>query len=358
MTERNDNSSLPLLLAISAAVVLSAAIGWLFIDQEAPIQAGPDEIPPATTQTETPVEPSASVLTSDIDATFRKARLAADADMLANPAGQNALYFYGRILAIEPDNAIAEAELDAVISRLSAIINAHMTAAEFNDAHNLAIKIAEVRPTSRYVQDIEKQIDDLASEYVATALQHAQAGNEQAAANAITEAEALPAREPDYFTAVRTSIAEVAEVAATRRAAEEKIIADTNQAVALATANSVARVRDAIALGQLIAPPDANARSYLAEAELPAEQRTELTRELVTALTDAAKSNFEPGQLPNAETFLDAAGLRMLTCLPIRLDKMRSIFTDEFWRLNQTMRSPRQNWMPLLADFQRLSMRT
>ena len=182
-----------------------------------------------------------------------------------------------------------------------------MTAAEFNDAHNLAIKIAEVRPTSRYVQDIEKQIDDLASEYVATALQHAQAGNEQAAANAITEAEALPAREPDYFTAVRTSIAEVAEVAATRRAAEEKIIADTNQAVALATANSVARVRDAIALGQLIAPPGANARSHLAEAEIPAEQRTELTRELVTALTDTAKSNFEPGQQPNAETFLDAA---------------------------------------------------
>lgn len=304
MTEQSDNSSLPVLLAISATVVLSAGIGWLFLGMETATEIDPEDIQPDLSQGAIIVEPGNVTPEVDIDATFRKARLAADANMLAEPRDRSAINFYGQILVVEPDNAIADAELDAVISRIATRASAHLTAGEFDDAYDLAAAVATVRPNHRLVQDVEGHLDDLASGYVADAMQHAQDGNEAEATAALSEAQALPARKAEYFAAVRGSIA---EISATRRAAEDRVAADARQAVEQATASWVQKVRGAIDTRQLIAPAGASARDYLAEANAPPAQKQQLTGELVTELIAESIINMERDQLPLAESFLNAA---------------------------------------------------
>ncbi|MGI9270589.1 MAG: energy transducer TonB [Woeseiaceae bacterium] len=304
MTAQKDNSSLPLLLAISGTAVLSVAIGWLLLDPNAPPQFDPSQGPSVELLEQSSVEPALDAPVTDIDANFRKARLAAEADILAYPPRQSALHFYGRILAIEPEHVIANAELDAVLGRISAKVAEHLTAEEFGDAYELASLVAKVRPDHALVHEVQQTMDESAGELVSQAMQSAQNGNDNGAATALAAAAALPGAQRDYVEAVRDSIS---EIQTSRKAAEFTKNKKRSLAAAKALKDKVAQFRNAIDLGQLVTPPGDNALDYLAEMRTPDEQKEQLTGELVDALIAESKTNIGQGLLPTTETLLDTA---------------------------------------------------
>ncbi len=166
MTESTDNSSVPILLAISSAVVLVAGGGWFLLGQDTGSlpEGVPQERPPLLGPETAAADAEAAG--PNIDANLRKARLAADADILAVPAEQSALFFYGRILSAEPDHDVANAELDAVVGRLSRTVTAHMAAEEYPDAYRLSVTVAERRPDHPLVTEVQQTLDALAEDYV------------------------------------------------------------------------------------------------------------------------------------------------------------------------------------------------
>ena len=329
MTERQDNSTLPILLTISGAVVLAVGAGWFLLDDDAvapsaesvtiselppdavasaPAVEQPGESPsqepePASNVTEEPPADEKAV-TTDIDADLRKARLAADADILAFPTEQSAFFFYNRILTADPGHAVARAELDAVLARISQIMSDHLAAEEYDDAYRLAMLVAQRRPDLPAVQEVMQVLDDRIGELVSQAMEHAQNGDDEQAAAMLALAETVPGRNRDYFRAVRDSIAEIQQ---SLREAEADRVQRARDAAAAVRQAWIDRVRGAIASGHLIAPAGQSARDFLNERDGSDELQAELTAELVEAMIVAASDSIDSGNLAMAETMLDAA---------------------------------------------------
>lgn len=352
MMEQQENSSLPLLLAISGTVVLIVAIGWLLLDQNTPSEIVPDTTEQLLPQDTGIAEPDIIVPVTDIEASFRMARLAAEADILAYPPERSALHFYGRILSIEPDNAIAKAELEGVLGRISETLSDHLAAREYNDAYDLALLVARVRPGHPLVFEAQQSLDDLAAEFVGQALQQAQDGDDKAAVAALSAAEAMPGRQPNYFRAVRASLA---EIRSSRSAAESQRTETERLDAARAVKLYTGKVRGAIESGQLITPAGESARDYLAEPNESDELKAQLTDELLAALVAASQESIELSQLPAAETLLDAAdelvaddpelvALReLLEQAFIDAESSRLVSTNDLVRVNNAKpRYPRQ----------------
>lgn len=314
MTEVKDNSSLPLLLSITGAVLAVAVGGWFLLNSdtgEVAPSAAPEAtvagetVPAAETDAESEAEPAvASETLVDIDAELRKARLAADADILVFPATQSALYYYGRVLQADPENGIANAELDAALAKLARIVARHLEAQEFDNAYEIATLVARRRPEHALVLETQQTLDSYTEQLVADAIQQAQDGNDQQSADALATAEALPGRNPDYFMAIRGSIGDISEV---RQAAEQDRAQRARLADDEARAAWVASVRKAITAGNLISPAGASARDLLAESNAWSAERAQLTGETVASLIAAAQGRIDAGQPADAEVLMNAA---------------------------------------------------
>ena len=309
MTEQKE-SPLPILLVITGAVLLSVALGWSLLGEGSRERIVSSDNRTTAAQESTSVEAPGSVdapadvPVTDIDVSLRKARLAAQADVLAYPRGQSALHYYGRIMAAEPDHAIAKAELDTVLGRIYQTATSYLSARQFTAAHELAVLVAEVRPDHPLVHDVQQTLDTITGDMVARAMKHAQDGEDEFAKAVLVAAEELPGRHADYFDAVRDSISEIKE---SRKVAETRKVEKSRLATEKATKEWVEKVRGAIDSGQLIAPAGESARDYLAERSTPSEQKEKLTKELVKSIIAATKVDIGLGQLPAAESLLIAA---------------------------------------------------
>ena len=335
MTEPKDNSSLPLLLSITGAVLVVAVGGWFFLDQDAP----PPRAVPGTTLPELPAttpasetadakstveetatdgagdatadEPTtggspelATATQPDDGAELRKARLAADADILVFPEDQSALHYYGRVLNADPDNEVASAELDAVLTRVAQTVTQKLEAQEFDEAYTIAALVAQQKPEHSLVRETQQTLDTYTEELVAEAIQHTQDGDDSQAEEVLAAAAELPGRNPGYFVAIRESMAEIREV---REAAERDRSDRARMAANQARAAWVESVRRAIVQGNLIEPAGASARDLLAERNNWSAERSQLTGELLTALTELAQSNINTERLDGVEPLLGAA---------------------------------------------------
>jgi len=328
MTETKDNSSLPLLLSITGAVVVVAVGGWFFLDQDTVPAGGGDRASEAPTTAEmkvaaeapsiteeapedpvdeTPVPESAPVDEAspvvDVQAELSKARMAANADILVFPEEQSALHYYGLALAADPQNAVAVAELDAILASVAQTVAQHLDAEEYDEAYRTAAQVARLRPEHTLVFETQRRLDELTEQLVEDAIESARAGKDQEADELFAAAAALPGRNPDYLEAVRDSITEIrnVRVAAQRdRARRAKLAADQARA---AWVNSV---RNAIETGNLVSPVGASARDLLAEEDRWSAERTQLTAELVTALVDTTQFFINDGRLAEAEELLQA----------------------------------------------------
>ena len=300
VTQTQNKSSLPVLLGITIAVAAVVGVGWMTLgsDSGAPIEAGLETPEPAVLDVE-----ETDAVTVDIDSYLRKARLAADAGMLAFPETQSALYYYGRILAADPNHEIANAELDAVVGQIAITVGEHLTAEEFDDAYQLSLSIAEHRPDHSIVVDTQQTLNALEGTYVEQALDHARAGENSAADNALAAAEALPGRNADYYVAVRDSLAEIRR---SFNAERDRRNESARIARRQATLTWTEKVRTAISLGQLVSPGGQSARDFLEERDADDPLRVELHQELVEALLATVEEHRSQGQFDKAQSLLTA----------------------------------------------------
>ncbi|MDH3750031.1 MAG: energy transducer TonB [Gammaproteobacteria bacterium] len=331
MSEPQDNSSLPILLTISAAVLLTVVAGWYLLDDDFSVTTG---VPGPAADNSTVAAPNGSAeseliepvagdeqraesavealveeakiepAAARLDANLRKARMAAEADLLAYPAGQSALFYYDQILEIDPDHAIARAELETVLGKIAHTVSAHMAAKEYADAHALAVLVARRHPGHELVQEVAQELDRLTGEYVEQAMQYAQDGNEDEVTTALAAAEELPGRNPEYFSALRESIDSIqnSRITAEQNRKERARLANVQASTAW-----VEKVRSAIVAGRLVAPAGDSAVEYLAERDSPKDQKEELTKELIDALMAECAAKISLGGLNEAERLLIAA---------------------------------------------------
>jgi len=327
MTEAKDNSSLPLLLSITGAVLVVAVGGWFFLGLESSRPGETQDTPTATEDTgavtstegvpldgaetvadiEAPAETTAvpnEPASPDVDAELRKARLAADADILVFPPLQSALYYYGRVLKADPQHAIAIAELDAILAKVAQTVTQHLGVDEFDDAYAIAVLVAKQQPEHPLVVETQQTLDDYTEQLVEQAIQHARDADDDQAAEALATAEGLPGRNPQYFTAIRDSIAEMRDV---RLAAERDRAERAQLAANDARAAWVDRIRTATAQGDLISPAGASAIDLLAEPNSWTAEREQLTGEVLSAIVGAAQSSTNEQRLDDAEALLNAA---------------------------------------------------
>ncbi len=327
MTEATENSSLPLLLSITGAVLVVAVGGWFFLDQEIsePTASQSMRITSAATSTLTSTEdarlenantnvenesetdttamPGEGAL-PDVDTELRKARLAADADILVLPPARSALYYYGRVLRSDPQHAIAIAELDAILARVAQTITQHLEVEDFDDAYEIAMLVAKQRPEHALVVETQRTLDDYTEQLVLQAIQYAQDGDDRQVVQVLATAEGLPGRNMDYFAAIRDSIAEIRSV---RLIADRDRVQRARLTENEARAAWVDRVQRAIGQGNLISPAGASARDLLAEGNKWATDRSQLTGEVLSALVDTAQSHINAQRLKEAEVLLNAA---------------------------------------------------
>ncbi len=327
MTEAKENSSLPLLLGITGAIVAVAVGGWFYLNQQTPPaevadsgaggveEAALPEAVSTTSETDSALAPAVQDATTqapavsepvatDIEAELRKARLAADADILVLPASQSALYYYGRVLAAEPEHPVASAELEAVLARASQTVTQYLIDEQFEDAWEISSLVSRYQPEHALVIKTEQTLGGRAEGLVEQAIELAQNGDDAGATRLLAEAEQVPGRNPEYFSAVRDSIAEIRDV---RQAADRDRAQRARLAADEAKGAWVTSVRNAIQQGNLITPAGASARDLLAEDNNWDAERTQLTAELVESLIAVTQAYVNLQDPDNAESTFAAA---------------------------------------------------
>lgn len=335
MTDAKHNSPLPVLLAITGAVVVVGIGGWFFLEQDSQSSRAKQELrpesfsadPAAGTMPGTPVdtsaadagEASAPIDASEVDAALRKARLAADADILLYPESQSAFHYYCQILDVEPQHEIAAAELDTLLARVEQTVSAQLERKEYDEAYRTAMRVATRRPEHSLVVETQRTLDREAENLVETAIEAAQNGDDAGANELVAAAKALPGRNPEYFAAVLDSIGEIRDVRlAAQRDREKRALLAADDA----KQSWIDSVRKAIAAGQLIAPAGASARDLLDEDNDWQDERRELRAELLAAIKASVLMHIDVQEFDQAEKALAAVG--ELGENPESLDELRN----------------------------------
>lgn len=323
-----------ILLVVAGFVVAGLAAAWFLADRlggadeelllEAPVSA------PAQ-QTGAPGMAVSAAAGEGTEVNLGKARMAASAGMLVEPAGQNALYFYSLVLDAEPEHAEAAGELAAVADDVAGRIRALTDQGEFAEAARLASKLANVTPGHPVIVEVQETLIARQQRLVMEAVQAARDGEDGTAAARLADAEALPqvddalietARE--QIGAIRAERAAAAREAARRRQAAERrareaaaaaaekqaaerAAAEQSAAAAPSEPDALALARESLAAGRLVSPADDNALTWLAEAEesmADAPELAEFRERLVAALAVAVRDHIDGGALEDAEDLL------------------------------------------------------
>lgn len=313
MSETTNNSPLPLLLSVTGAILAVAGGGWYLLNQE-PVETAADFAAPRPVvaerlaeqaEADTVGDPTEEVESApDLDAELRKARLAADADILVLPPSQSALYYYGRVLRADPNHEIALAERDVILARTAQMVQQHLTDENYAAAYELATAVARQKPDHRLVTDTQTTLDTLTETRVAAAISLAQAGNDGEAQKVLATAQALPGRNPEYFAAITETMTEIREV---RRAAE----LDRRRRASLANDEArtawVSGIEAAIAAGNLVTPAGASAHDLLSERNNWDEERAEQVAAFVSAAGEAVQKHIGDRNAEAAEEVLAVA---------------------------------------------------
>ncbi len=308
MQEEKPDSSFHIVLFIGVAILASVGLGWFLLGTES--DSGFEVLNPEVSAPALAAVPSVAPElelespTITVESDLRKARLAAEADILAVPFEQSAVHFYGKVLEVEPEHEVANAELDAVLGRLAITVSEHLAAEEYRRAHSLAQLVSAVRPDHALVHEVQQALDQVAGDLVTQAMKQAEEGDAEAAETILAQAASLPGRNRQYFQAVQESIDDLLQA---QRDAEAKREESNRLAAARELSAWMEKVRAAIADGKLIAPAGDNALEFLGERQAADEISSQLEQELFTSITAAATLDIGAGNLDSAEKLLRAA---------------------------------------------------
>lgn len=294
-----EYSSLPLILAITTAIVISVSGGWFALGGKTPgnnVESVPDVAISTSTTVPTVDDPI------DIDADLRKARLSAAAELLVSPPRQNALYFYGRVLSADSSHAIASAELDTLLSAILLAVGVHLAADQFDDAYNLAMAASRHKPDHPLVENMQNDLNEFVAALADDASNLAQSGNDEEATAKLATLKGLPGLSADYVAATERLVLE------SQQSRTEQLIQEQALLKEQAELEWQQKIGDAIAAQNLITPEGQSARDYLAERDEPAELKEQLSIQLRDALLAAARAKIGVGEYDDLESYL-AAGL-------------------------------------------------
>ena len=360
-TEGGHRRTADILLVVAGFVVAGLAAAWFLADR---LGGGEEELlleAPAETPVAESAGPGLSVRAAAGEATdvnLGKARMAASAGMLVEPAGQNALYFYSLVLDAEPEHVEAASELAAVADEVAGRVRSLLEGEEFTEAARLASKLASVTPGHPVIVEAQETLIAQQQRLVMAAVQSARDGDDGAAAARLAAAEALPqvddalietareqigviraeraaaareaerrrqvaerrAREAAAAAAAAAREAEAAEVAGTAGSAPSDQSDKPAETVATAAdepapaaeqppaePDALARAGESLAAGRLVSPADDNALAWLAEAEatMAGDPGLDEFREsLISALSVAVRDRIDAGELEDAEELL------------------------------------------------------
>ena len=293
-----EYSSLPLIYAITTAIVVSATGGWFALGAKTP-DSNTETVSNtliATSTTESTDDDSV-----DIDANLRKARMSAAADLLVAPRRRNALYFYGRVLSADPDHAVASAELDALLAAILLVVDDHLAADEFDDAYDLAMAASQHRPDHPLIENMQNDLNEFVTALADDASNLAQSGNDEEATAKLATLKGLPGLSADYVAAAEQLVLETQQTRTEREFIEEEALRE-----ARAELEWQQKISDAIAAKNFITPEGESARDYLAERDEPAEIKEQLSTQLRDALLAAARAKVEAGEFDDLESYLTA----------------------------------------------------
>lgn len=312
-----EYSSLPLVLGITTAIVVSASGGWFALGGKAPgstteADVATEIVPPATEELKSETVATIATATApaedlvedsiDIDADLRKARMAAAADLLVTPTDQNALYFYGRVLTADPDHAIATAELDALLASILLIVDDHLAADEFDDAYDLAMAASQLRPDNSHIDEMQSDLNEYVAALADEASRLAESGSDEEATAKLATLKGLPGLSSDFVTSAEQVVLETQQARTEQQQLEEEALQKEQ-----AEQEWLQKISDAIAAENLITPAGESARDYLAERDEPADLKEQLSAQLRDALLVAAQAKVDAGELDGLESYLAAS---------------------------------------------------
>ena len=347
-----EYTSSTIVIGIAAAIIVSAVGGWIFLNNKSatPQLESPGvattlavALPTATSERITADAPESENDHVDIDSALRKARLSADADLLVSPPQRNALYFYRRVLAVDPDHPVANAELDAVMAGISIVVDDHLAAGEFDQAYDLAVSAARYVPDHPLVSDMSSDMNDFAAALVTEATELAEAGSDDEAMAALATLEGLPGLSAEYVATANSAILDIQQSRESED--QERQVVEQREREASDLADWQQRFRDAIVAGNLLGPEGESARDILDERDADAEIKDALRAEFHTALINAGESSLAEGELADAETFL-------LTASELAEDESLTVLLSQ---LEQEYIAQQSTTPVSLAEFVRLT---
>ena len=229
------------LIALAVIVIVLAAGAWWFFSRPgAPVIPGVTTAPtPAAPTAESPATPAATV--SDeltVDQLYREARKAMNENRMAAPAGNNALEYYLKIVAKQPDDSGAKDALRELFPFATGTAEDQINQGNFDEANRVIALLAQADPSNYSLTILRSKLD--AKKKLADREQQAQAAAAAAAAGTRPATPgATPTTTPDAATAAATPAATTpttpAAAPATSAAAATPAPADTSATASTAT---------------------------------------------------------------------------------------------------------------------------
>ena len=251
-------------ILVGALVVIAAMLAWFFLGSDKKLVESAPALDAETTIEAEQIQAVVAAETPNSELLSR-ARLAADAGMLVEPAGSNALYYYGLFLEQEPDSEEIQAELSQLLDRIGGTIEAASADGQWGRASYLVEQLSNAgfdhAAVTRFFDDL--QVYRAAQRDAALA---AAASGDETRANSILESLAqLPRSQPGELLELRSEVRDAlvaqrlaAQAEAERAAASAR--AEANRRAAAQTPSSSAADRQAPRTASVQAPAAAPAR--------------------------------------------------------------------------------------------------
>ncbi len=184
--------------------------------------------PTESTRAEPEVLSVAAEQSESVQTLLNKARMALNADMVAEPPGQNALYFYSLAVEADPDSTEARDEFNSVSDQVSQLIRDFLAANNYAGAGQLASRLALSMPSAAVLSEFELAVGNRRQALLDEAVAEANAGRPRVAGERLAAARALPGdaaasirQTQQRLTDIAAEQRQAAQAAATERAARE-----------------------------------------------------------------------------------------------------------------------------------------
>jgi protein TonB len=207
-------AALPSRLIAIAVIVLALGAGawWFFMRPGAPPIPG---VTSAPTPSATPTSPDAAApVVSDeltVDQLYREARKAMNENRMAAPAGNNALEYYLKIVARQPDDSGAKDALRELFPFATGTAEDQINQGNFDEANRVVALLAQADPSNYSLTILRSKLDAKKKQ-----LEQAQAA--AAAAAARQQTPAAPGTAPNATAATTPAATDATAPAATTTA--------------------------------------------------------------------------------------------------------------------------------------------